>query len=374
MNIAYLITRADSVGGATIHVRDLARAMLDRGHQVTVILGGRGVATDLLADAGVPVHPVEFLGRSIHPIRDLRAVAELTAVLRHLRPDLVSTHTAKAGWIGRAACARLRLPVIYTPHGLSVGNRISAPLGLFFTLAERVAARWTDALICVCDYEKRLALQKRVATLDQLYVVHNGVRDIPEALRAVPGRAPVRLCSLARFASPKDHATLLHSLAALRSQEWELDLIGDGPRQPHIRRLAAKLRLSSRVHFLGYQPDPAPILARAHIFVLSSRSESFSRSMLEAMRSGLAVVASDVGGLREAITHNVSGLLVPPANPDALSAALGGLLSNPSQRERLGAAARAAYQARFRLEYMVEATLGVYATVLERTSKSRRTP
>jgi glycosyltransferase involved in cell wall biosynthesis len=184
----------------------------------------------------------------------------------------------------------------------------------------------------------------------------------------------VRLCSLARFASPKDHATLLHALAALRSQEWELDLIGDGPRQPHIRRLAAELRLSSRVRFLGYQPDPASILARAHIFVLSSRSESFSRSVLEAMRSGLAVVASDVGGLGEAITHNVSGLLVPPANPHALAAALGGLLSDPSQRERLGAAARAAYQARFRLEYMVEATLGVYATVLERTSKSRRTP
>jgi glycosyltransferase involved in cell wall biosynthesis len=367
VKIVYVITRADSVGGATIHVRDLARAVLDRGHQATVVVGGRGVVTDLLAAAGVPFRSVEFLQRAIHPLRDLRAISELASVLRDLHPDLVSTHTAKAGWVGRAACARLGLPVIYTPHGLSVGNRISAPLGLLFTLAERVASRWTRAMICVCDYEKRLALSKRVASLDQLYVVHNGVGDVPETLRAVPARTPARLCSVARLASPKDHATLLRALATLRSQEWELDLVGDGPCEPLIRRLADELGLSSRVHFLGYQSDPAPILARAQIFVLSSRSEAFPRSVLEAMRAGLAIVASSVGGLEEAITHDVSGLLVPPGHPPALAAALGGLFDDPSRRERLGAAARAAYQGRFRLEHMVEATLGVYATVLKGT-------
>jgi len=195
VRIAYVITRADAVGGATIHVRDLARSMLERGHEAIVIVGGLGVVTDQFAAAGIPFRSVEFLRRPVQPVRDLRAVREMTAVLRDLQPDLVSTHTAKAGWIGRAAGARLGLPVIYTPHGLSVGDRISARLGAVFTVAERTAARWAQAIICVCDYEKRLALGRRVAAPEQLFVVHNGVHDVPASRRAHPDRSPVRICS-----------------------------------------------------------------------------------------------------------------------------------------------------------------------------------
>ncbi len=370
MRIVYVVTRADAIGGATIHVRELARAMRERGHEATVLVGGSGPVTEELKEARIPFRSLEFLQRSIHPLRDVRALAELTAALRGLRPDLVSTHTAKAGWIGRAACARLGLPVVYTPHGWSIEDRISSGLAPVFTMAERLAARWTSAIICVCEYEKRLALQKRIIPEEKLHVVHNGVCDVP---RAAGDGGGMRIVSTARFESPKDHATLLHALAALRDQPWELDLIGDGPLEPAIRLLADALGIAGRVNFLGYRRDPARVLAGAQLFVLSSRSEAFPRSVLEAMRAGLPVVASDVGGVREAVTEGTEGLLVPAGSPGALSAALRTLITDTARRQRMGAAARAAFESRFRIDGMIEKTAAVYATVIGRVADSPTT-
>jgi len=283
-----------------------------------------------------------------------------------MHPDIVSTHTAKTGWIGRAAAARLGLPAIYTPHGLTVGNRLSPILGPLFTIAERIASRWTRQMICVCEYERRLAIEKKLIPMNRITVIHNGIRDIPAEQLADPGKDPVRICCVARFQAPKDHATLIRALGKLPSQSWALDLVGDGPLEPEIRRLAATLGLSERVHFLGYQQDPAAVLSRAQLFVLSSRSEAFPRSILEAMRAGLPVVASDVGGVSEAVIHDSTGLLVPPGNPLALSAAIGNLIGNPARRQEFGIAARRSFEADFRLERMVRQTAAVYATVAVR--------
>ncbi len=371
MKIVYVITRADAVGGASIHVRDLASAMLERGHQATVLVGGEGPVTEQFTRAGVPFRTLRFLRRAVRPVRDLRALAELTAALRDEQPDLVSTHTAKAGWIGRAACARTGLPAVYTPHGWSIADRISPARGAAFALAEKAASRWANAIICVCEYERQLALRSRIAAAEKLHVVHNGVRDVPEELRARPGLHPVRIVSVARFESPKDHGTLLQALAALRSQDWQLDLIGDGPREAETRELARSLGIGERVHFLGYQDDPAQRLAGAQVFALSSVSEAFPRSVLEAMRAGLPVVASDVGGLREAVTDGESGILVPRKCREALSSALENLIADAALRQRLGTAARLTYEAKFRFESMVEKTVAVYEKILFRTGKSQ---
>jgi glycosyltransferase involved in cell wall biosynthesis len=366
MRIAYVITRGDVMGGASVHVREMSRAMLDRGHSVLVMAGGAGDVADQLAAAGVPFRTLRFLRRPVRPARDLRALAEITGMLREWKPDLVSTHTAKAGWLGRAACSRLGLPAIYTPHGWSISDRVSPAGGIAFRLAEKWASRWANAIVCVCEYERRLALAKRVAPREKLFVVHNGVADTPPELRARPGRSPVRIVSVARLEPPKDCATLLAALGRLRELDWKLDLVGGGPLEPEVRRMAQGLGIAGRVRFLGYQTDPAPTLAASQVFVLSSRSEGFPRSVLEAMRAGLPVVASDVGGVGEAVRDGVEGLLVPRRNPDALANALARLLAGASERERLGAAARRRYESSFRIEKMVEKTAAIYATVLVR--------
>ena len=365
MRIAYVITRADAVGGATIHVRDIASAMRDRGHETVVLVGGEGPVTDQFAAAGVPFQPLRHLRRALNPVRDAMAFRELTGALREFAPDLVSAHTAKAGWLGRAAAARLGLPAVYTPHGLPVAGRFSGAASAVFAMAERAAAPWHAAVICVSEAEKKVALANGVGAASDLYVVHNGVRDVPPEFRAAPACVPVRICSVARFAEPKDHATLLVALAALRERSWSLELIGDGPLEARMRRLSDRLGIAERVTLRGYQPEPEAALAASELFVLSTRSEALPRSVLEAMRAGLPVVATDVGGVSEAVRHGVTGLLAPPEDALALAAAIDTLLTDSALRDRLGAAGRHAYELGFRLERTIDETMAVYRAIMD---------
>jgi glycosyltransferase involved in cell wall biosynthesis len=342
----------------------MAAVMLERGHNVIALVGGEGPVTGQLAAAGVPFRSLEFLRRPIHPYHDYRALSELAATLRDWHPDLVSAHTAKAGWLGRAACARLDLPCIYTAHGWSIGTRISRAQGALYSRAERIAARWSDAIICVCEHERQLALEKEIAPTGKLHVVHNGVRDIGSALRARPGNHPVRILSVARFEPPKDHETLLHALHGLNDLPWELQLAGDGPLAEKTQARARELGFAGRVRLSGYTPDPAPLYAAAQVFVLSSRSEGFPRSILEAMRAGLPVIASDVGGVAEAVSDGKNGLLADPAGVESMRAALRTMIVSAAARERFGCAARRVYENKFRLERTVERTAAVYDSVL----------
>jgi glycosyltransferase involved in cell wall biosynthesis len=372
MRIVYIITRADAVGGASIHVRDLARAMREHGHEATVLVGGRGPVTDQLGASGVAFESLRWLRRQVNPLREVLALAEVVLALRRLKPDLVSTHTAKAGSIGRTACRLLGIPAIYTPHGWPAGERMPKIARAAFGFVEKVMAKWSAAIVCVCEYEKRLALEKGIAEAEKLVVVHNGVRDVSGELRARPEQSPVRICSVARFDDPKDHRTLLEALALLREQPWQLDLVGDGPEEEAMRRLARETGLAERVEFHGYLEDPSGVFSQSQVFVLSSRSEAFPRSILEALRAGLPVVASDVGGVSEAIANGVTGLLVPAGNPPDLASALRRLLESRTLRQTMGAAARAAYEQSYRLEVMTNRTLTVYATVQSRAAKLRR--
>jgi glycosyltransferase involved in cell wall biosynthesis len=368
MRIVYAITRADAVGGASVHVRDLASAMLARGNQVLVLIGGTGPVTDELAAAGVPFRPLAHLRRSISPWNDTRAVWEVAAALREFRPDLVSAHTAKAGWTARAACARLGIPAIYTPHGLSVGSRAKAPLRMMVLLAERAAGRWNQDVVCVCEAERQLALANRIAPPERLHVIHNGVRDVAPELRASPAGAPCRVVSVARFEEPKDHGGLLVAMSGLRDLDWELELVGDGPLEKNCRALAARLGIADRVRFLGYQRDPAPALARAGLFVLSSRSEALPRSVLEAMRAGLPIVASAVGGLPELVDNGSNGVLIPNSDAEGLELAIREMIVDGEARKARGRASRAVYEARFRFELMLEKTAALYESVRGRTT------
>ena len=372
MRIVYVITRADAVGGASIHVRDLARAMREGGHETTVLVGGRGHVTEQLEAAGVPFESLRWLRREVNPLWDALALAETFQALRRLKPDLVSTHTAKAGSIGRAASRLLGIPALYTPHGWPAGERMPRLARVAFRLVEKMMARWCDGIVCVCEYEKRFALEKRIAAAEKLVVVYNGVRNVGAELRAKTERTPVRICSVARFDAPKDHRTLLEALALLRETAWEIDLLGDGPQQGEMQRLARELGLGDRARFRGYLPDASGLLAQAQIFVLSSRSEAFPRSILEAMRAGLPVVATDVGGVGEAVTDGVSGRLVPPGSPHALASALRELVESAQLRQSMGKAARTAYEQRFQFEVMAGLTAAVYATVQSRTARLQR--
>jgi len=378
VRIAYVITRADEIGGAQVHVRDLASAMHAAGHEVTVLAGMAGALFGQLANREVPFQLVPDLVRPINFHRDVAAVRQLKALFKELQPDLVTTHSSKAGWLGRLAARQLRIPVIFTAHGWAFTEGVPRPRRSVYALAERLMSPLANRIITVSDYDRALALNHRIAPSDRIICIRNGVRDLlkPGATVRPPTPGPVRIVMLGRFVAQKDHASLLRALAGLPAEQWLLDLAGDGPDQARIEALAAELGLAFRVRFLGHCDDIVGLLRQSDILALISRWEGLPYSVLEAMSLGLPVIASDVGGVPEAVIHGESGILVPRDDAAALRAALAGLISDPKRRHRLGAAGRRRYETAFRFERMFSDTLAVYervaAPAIEPTERVRQ--
>ena len=364
MRIVYVITRADEIGGAQVHVRDLASAMHAAGHEVTVLAGVGGVLFDQVAERGVPFRLVSHLVRPIAPHRDLAALRELKALFRELRPDLVSTHSSKAGWLGRLAASQLRIPVIFTAHGWAFTEGPAAALRWLYARAERAAAPLADHIITVSEYDRDLALTHRVAPQQKITRIHNGIVDRTPNKRTRPDTGVPCIVMIGRFAAPKDQPILLRALGQLRGLKWRLELVGDGPRQPEAIALAEALGIADRVRFLGERYDVNAILADADIGVLISNWEGFPRSILETMSTGLPVVASDVGGIPEAVEEGETGFLVPRQDIRLLTDRLRLLLTNAHLRHTLGAKGRLRYEQEFQFELMFERTLALYQQIL----------
>jgi glycosyltransferase involved in cell wall biosynthesis len=173
----------------------------------------------------------------------------------------------------------------------------------------------------------------------------------------------VNIVMVARFAAPKDHECLLRALSGL-AEPFTLWLIGGGPRLPEARTETVGLGISDRVVFMGSRSDVPELLAKAHIFALVSNYEGLPISILEAMRAGLPVVATDVGGVRECVRHNENGFLVPRANVENLRAKLRELIVSPSLREQMGQAGRKLFQKQFTEADMIQKSIEVYQSVL----------
>lgn len=363
MKIAYIVTRSDLIGGAQVHVRDLAAALVGHGHHPVVLAGGGGSYMEVLRDAGVETISLEHLTVPISPYRDTRALIELSSVLRDVKPDLVSVHSSKAGVLGRIACRALGLPVIHTAHGWSFTPGIPRRKAWVYGWIERLAAPLASRIITVSEFDRRLALAHQLAPADRVVTVHNGMPDIEPGLAADPARSPVRLIMIARFEPQKDHSTLFRALAGI-PVPWHLDLIGDGPLLAEARAMVRDLGLVERVQFWGQRMDVAQRLAEAQVALLITNWEGFPRSILEAMRAGLPVVASAVGGIAESVQDGETGFVVPWADVEVLRERLGQLLADPGLRATMGRKGRERYEAHFTLDHTVEKTLTVYQQTL----------
>jgi glycosyltransferase involved in cell wall biosynthesis len=368
VRIAYIVTRADPIGGAQIHVRDLAAAVQAQGHSATVITSGSGPFIDELRAQNTPTIVLRHLAVPIDPARDLRALREIRGVLRDIRPDLLTAHSSKAGVLGRLAGRSLHIPVVLTVHGWSFTPGIPAFHAAVYRQIERVVGPLASKIITVSQFDRQLALDARIAAESRIVTVHNGMPDIPPRLWADPARTPPRLVMVARFGAQKDHPTLLRALAGLLDHPWELDLIGDGPLMGDTESLAATLGIAGRIRFLGQRMDVDQILARAQASLLVTNWEGFPLSILEAMRAGLPVVASSVGGIGESVRDGATGYLVPRGDVDLLRDRIRRLLSTPALRVRLGTNGRDRYEQHFTLSHCVSETIAVYRDVLASAS------
>jgi glycosyltransferase involved in cell wall biosynthesis len=368
MKLAHVLTRGDVLGGAQSHVRELAQALLDLGHDVTVITGAAGVFTGQLQRAGIPSIQLRSLVRPVRPHKDLAALLELWSVLGQLKPDLVCAHTAKAGSLARAAARMHHIPSVFTPHGWSMFDRASLQPNPLYWCAERLAGRLGTRVINVCEYERGLAERFAVCPSRALDVVPNGIAAVSlPRTRAIEAQPPV-LVMVARFAAQKDHRTLLHALAGLLGLPWRLLLVGDGELKARVTAETLALGLKNRVEFLPGDCDVDRLLLEAQIFVLSTNFEALPISILEAMRAGLPVVATNVGGVGEAVRDGETGLLAGHRDVEELRLGLARLITQPGLRVRLGAAGYRLWEREFTASAMAARTLEVY----ERAIKEER--
>jgi len=369
--VLQMVTRAD-LGGAQVHVLDLLRGFRDD-FDMVLATGEEGYCTEQARALGIECHLLPGLVQRIDPLCDLKALASAVRAIRKIRPDLVHCHTTKAGLIGRLAARVLNVPAIYTVHTWCFTEGTSRSWRAFGLPSETLAARWARRIITVSEANRMAAISKRVAHPDKFVTVHNGVEDC--SARAQPGAGSTpRIVMVARFVTQKNQALLIEAVARIGSP-LILTLVGDGPLRQQAVEAAAACPPHIKVEFLGQRQDVAEILAASNLFVLSTNWEGFPISILEAMRAGLPVIAADVDGVREAVTHGDNGMLVRVRDRDGLTEAIRRLIADPALRERMGARGRIAYEERFSIGAMLRKTSSVYETTLKRTlTQSRNQP
>ena len=232
LRIAFLITRSDTLGGAHIHVRDLARSLLDLGHDVHVLIGSDGPYGDILRRLEIPVVSVPSLVREFDVAADRRAYRELKAILSDLDPEILSIHSSKAGVLGRMAGKRLGIPTLFTAHGWAFTPGVGRKRQLAYSVVEVAAAPLASRIVCVSENDRRLARRMGIDRLAPTSCIPNAVRDVGAELRSRPEAEPPRLIMVARLDDQKCQHEVLEALARLVHRSFRIDFVGDGPRLP----------------------------------------------------------------------------------------------------------------------------------------------
>lgn len=373
MRIVQLITTMDVLGGAQMHVFELTKELVLKGHQVTVMAGGTGTLTDELENDDIPYIPLQRLTVPIHPMEDIMAYFEVRKMIKKLKPDLLAIHSSKAGIIGRLVGRSLRIPTVFTAHSWSFAGETSHLKRWLFTLIEKIIGRITQGVITVSSYDYNLAIKYGILPREKMRMIHNGIRDHPSRRIKQTARSRIRLLMVARFAEPKDHILLLQSLKKVDSKGWTLTLIGDGPLYHKTKSFVQENQLTEQVFFLQERRDVTARLENADVFILTSKSEGLPISIIEAMREGLPIIASDVGGVNELIDDQDNGLLVPKGDELQLIKALNTMLNSDLIRRKLGSAAREKYEQQFTFTDMFLHTENYYMDItgMQETSGKR---
>ncbi|MGI8554555.1 MAG: glycosyltransferase family 4 protein, partial [Dehalococcoidia bacterium] len=295
--------------------------------------------------------------RQIAPIADLTAFWSLNRLLRSERFDLVHTHLATAGILGRLAAKLQGLPVVHSVHDYAFVEATGSSRMLYY-LAERLTASLSDRMLFVSEHERQISIARRIGRPDRLLTTGWGVqidRYTPaEAVSArssaiarrygLPPEALV-LGTVARLIPRKGIDILLRAMAILapRFSTLHLLIVGGGPLHAPLARLVAELGLNGRVTFTGFidDPDEMPALyASMDIFCLPTRREGYGMAVAEAAAMGKPVIASDIPPVNSLVVPGVTGLLVPVDRPAALAAAVAQLLEDEPRRRAMGAQGR----------------------------------
>jgi glycosyltransferase involved in cell wall biosynthesis len=359
-----LLCHQPTDGGVGRHLADLIDGLTRAGHELTVC------SPALPAGVSEPVAHVPLdLRRAVAPRGDLVALARFLRIVRGTRPQVIHAHSSKAGAVARLARVfSPRIPVVYTPHGYAFAGYFSrSSERALYKGVERTLAPLTSRVTCVCEAEARLA--RAIGPAARVRVIHNGITPPPPggvdpALADLARRGPV-IGALTLLRPGKGLETLLAAAPVLlaRHPDAHFAIVGEGPDLEPLREQARALGVARAVHFLGASEDPTSALRGMDVFVHPSWAEAFPYVILEAMSLARAIVASDVGGIGEAIVNRESGILTPPRDERALAQALIELLDDRPTATRIGQGALRRV-AQFTPEAMIAGLTATYREIV----------
>ena len=343
-----------------------------------------GPHVDALARRGVEHVALAHATRAMAPTEDARALAELMALFRRLRPSIVHTHNPKPGLYGRLAARLSRVPVVVnTVHGLYALPEDAWPKRAIVYGLERLAASCSHAELLQNPEDLSTLRRLRVPT-ERLAVLGNGIdlqRFDPGRVSAVDRAAARREMGatadedvvvglVGRLVREKGYPEVFEAAARLRTRLPQVRISVIGPDEPDkadaLTRTDRDMAERAGVRFLGARTDVVRLYAGMDIHVLASHREGFPRSPMEASAMGVPVVATNVRGCRQAVDDGVTGLLVRPRDPEALAGAMARLASDPVERRRLGSAARRKALDCFDQRRCIDLTLTTYERLLAR--------
>jgi len=355
------------IGGAEEMVLNLVNHLpRDRFEAMVCCIGEPGPIGDEIAATGTPVTALRADPGLRHPLD----VFKIRDFLRATRPDIVHTFLLTASLYGRLAAILARVPII-------IGTEVNTyqDKRLHHILAERLLVAGTDRVVTSAESVKDYYVRQIGVDPKRVGVIHNAVNFGQLAtsasraeIRGRIGLAPDAVVAgvIARLTDQKGHAYLFDAIARVPSLAGlDLLIVGDGPLRGALEADAIAKGIANRVHFLGARRDLGDLISAMDLFVLPSLWEGLPLSMVLAMGAGLPVVATAVAGVPEVVTDGVTGLLVPPADADALGRALARIVTDPAEAARLGASARAFVLPRFGVDVYVRAVVSLYDELLQ---------
>jgi glycosyltransferase involved in cell wall biosynthesis len=327
---------------------------------------------------GVKIVNIRFLLRRINPVYDLLALFSLYILLLKERPTIVHTHTSKAGLLGTLAAKMAGIPIlIHTPHGHVFWGYFGPLKTKIFIFLERLTSKLTGKIVALTNREKEDYLRFRIANEDRYIVIFSGVKlnKFKESLfgekqnlkreLGIPENSSI-VGTVGRLVPVKGPESLIKAAKHIISKYPDTFFIfsGYGYLRLELENKAFKMGIKENIIFLGWRDDATKIISAYDVFVLPSLNEGMGRVLVEAMALGRPIVASNIGGIPDLVTHGKNGFLVPPKNPEELAKYIQILLEDKEKREKMGLAGKE-MALNFSVENMVEKIEELYGELLK---------
>lgn len=372
IKVAHVVTRLD-LGGAQQNTVYTVRRLDPARFDAFLVCGEGGMLdAEVRADPALRAVFLDSLVREVSPLRDLLALLELWKTFRAEAPDVVHTHSSKAGILGRLAAALAGVPVVlHTYHGFGFHDRQNPVVKSVYVALERLCARFTTRMVFVSRANAAYAERHGLGAAADAELIRSGIRlgEFPAKTDAAKlkmsagiGMHKRLVVSIGNLKPQKNAADFVAAAAkaAAKVPEARFVFLGGGPQKAALEARAFALGLGDKLLFLGWRRDGAQWLAAADAFAMTSLWEGLPRALVEAMASGLPSVCYATDGVTDLLRDGENGFLVAPGDVDAFADRLAALLTDEPLRRRLGAAALASVGPEFDIDGMVRSQERLY--------------